>query len=446
MLNQLLADLEIVDEIFWSYIAAPGLIALGLYFTWKSRFFQIRQMRHVINIFKNFARKKYNDPQARGVAPIQAFFASIGGAIGTGNLVAVGTTLQIGGPGAVFWLWFAGLMGMLVKYGEIFLGVKFRIQNNENSYTGGPITYLRHVPHGFFWSGFVAVLMCLYGTEIYIFRVVSSTLSDGWNLNQYFVIFTLLFLVVGIGQGGVRLVGKVCSKIIPLFLVAYIGMGLFVLIKNFAVIPSVFALIFKHAFTPHAAIGAFTGTTLALTISHGVKRACYVGDIGVGYASTMHAETQEPVPARQAAFGIIDVFLDVFVVCTMSMMIILVSGVWYQDINPNYMVRAALSEYFSFVPLIWPLFIFLLGYTTLIAFFSSGRRAATTISSKYGARVYELVSICSLLIFSFLGTDAQCLSAMSIVGSLLLACNLYGLFMLKDYVSFDLSLEQENKN
>jgi AGCS family alanine or glycine:cation symporter len=127
----------------------------------------------------------------------------------------------------------------------------------------------------------------------------------------------------------------------------------------------------------------------------------------------------------------------------MSMMIILVSGVWYQDINPDYMVKTALSQYFSFVPMIWPLFIFLLGYTTLIAFFASGRRAATSISAKYGARMYELIATCSLLVFSFLGTNAQCLSAMSIVGSMLLACNLYGLFMLKDHVTFDLSQHQE---
>lgn len=445
MLNQLLDALGIVEEFFWSYIGAPGLIGLGIYFTFKSGFFQIRQIHKIINIFKQFARKKYNDPQARGVAPLQAFFASIGGAIGTGNLVSVGVTLQLGGPGAVFWLWFAGLMGMLVKYGEIFLGVKYRVQNNENSYTGGPVTYLKHTPYGFFWSGLVAVLMCLYGTEIYIFRVVSYTLTEGWNLNQYFVIFTLLFLVIGIGQGGVRLVGKVCSKIIPLFLVVYIGMGSFVLIKNFTMIPSILALIFKHAFTPHAAIGAFAGNTVGLAITHGVRRACYVGDIGVGYAATMHAETQESVPARQAAFGIIDVFLDVFIVCTMSMMIILVSGVWYQDVDHAFMVSTALGKYFSFVPMVWPLFIFLLGYTTLIAFFAAGRRAATVIFPKYGARLYELFAASSLLIFSFLGTDTQCLSVMSIVGSMLLACNLYGLFMLKDSVVFDLSGENNKK-
>ncbi len=442
-INQLLDTLLGVEEFFWTYVGAPGLIILGIYFTWKSGFFQIRQIRKVIQVFKSFAHKKYSDTAVRGIEPIQAFFASIGGAIGTGNLVSVGVTLQIGGPGAVFWLWFAGLLGMLVKYGEIFLGVKFRVQNNENSYTGGPIIYLRHTPYGFFWSGFAAILMCLYGTEIYIFRVVTYTLSEGWNLNQHLVILILLFLVVGVGQGGVRAVGKVCSKIIPLFLIAYIGMGLFVLAKNFTAIPGILALIFKHAFTPHAAMGAFAGNTIALAITHGVRRACYVGDIGVGYASTMHAETQESVPARQAAFGIIDVFLDVFVVCTMSMMILLVSDIWYQDVNPAFMVSTALGQYFSFVPYIWPLFIFLLGYTTLIAFFAAGRRAATSLSPKYGARMYEFLSICSLLIFSFLGTDAQCLSAMSIVGSLLLACNLYGLFMLKDDVTFDLSEHTE---
>ncbi|MCX5923459.1 MAG: amino acid carrier protein [Candidatus Dependentiae bacterium] len=436
MIDQIFNILDIVDNIFWLYIGAPGLMIVGFYLSYKSKFFQIRQAPHVFKIFKGFAMQKQDD-SVRGVAPIQAFFASVGGAIGIGNLVSVCIAVQVGGPGAVFWMWVAALMGMLVKYGEIYLGVKFRIKNNENSYTGGPMIYLRHVPGGAFWSKFAAVLMCLYGIEIYIFRVVTHTVVEGWDLNPSIVIPVLLFLVVGVGKGGVRIVGKLCSVIIPFFLAAYIGMGMWVLINNLSYIPTMLASIFTHAFTPHAAIGAFAGNSIMLSITHGVRRACYTGDIGVGYASTMHAETKESIPAKQAALGIVDIFLDSFLVCTMSLFLILVTDKWHAGLHETATVPAALSMYFPYVNIIWPLFIFLLGYSTLIAFFAAGRRSATILFPKYGANIYIVLATMLFLIFSFLGTLAQCLSVMSIVGVLLLICNLYGLFFLRNEIIFD---------
>ena len=437
MIEQIFTFMEAVDELFWWYIGAPSLLIIGSYLSIKSRFFQIRQFPRIVRIFKTFARQK-DDASVRGVAPINAFFASVGGAIGVGNLVSVCFSIQVGGPGAVFWMWVAALLGMLVKYGEIYLGVKFRIKNNENSYTGGPMIFLKHVPGGKFWSVFATILMCLYGIEIYIFRVVTSSICHGWNLNPYLVIPALLLLVIGVGRGGVSIVGKICSVVIPFFLAAYLSMGLWVLLQNIALLPSLFYSIFVHAFTPHAALGAFAGNTMMLAVSHGVRRACYTGDIGVGYSSTMHAETKESIPARQAALGVIDIFLDSFVVCSMSMLLVLISGMWHTcDVPPVFMIAETLAQYFPYVNIIWPLFIFLLGYTTMIAFFAAGRRAATILIPTYGVGLYMSFAAILFLLFSFLGTESQCLAMMSLVGCLLLVCNLYGLFFLKDEIVFD---------
>jgi AGCS family alanine or glycine:cation symporter len=436
MIDQIFFFLDQVDEFFWFYVGVPALLLVGLYLAIRSRFFQIRKFGSILKIFKGFAQQK-DDQSVRGIAPINAFFASVGGAIGVGNLVSVCVSLQVGGPGAVFWMWVAALFGMLIKYSEIYLGVKFRIQNNENSYTGGPMIFLKHVPGGKFWAKFATILMCLYGIEIYIFRVVSYSISQGWNINPYLVIPVLLFLVIGVGRGGVSVVGRICSYVIPFFLAAYLSMGLWVLAHNIAFIPGIFVSIFKHAFTPHAALGAFVGTSIMMTISHGVRRACYTGDIGVGYASVMHAETKESVPAKQACLGVIDIFLDSFVVCTMSMLLVLSSGMWHKDIDPVFMISQTLSEYFPYVNIIWPVFIFLLGYSTMIAFYAAGRRSATLLSAKYGALVYAVISSAAFLLFSFLGTQGECLAMMSLVGVLLLICNLYGLFYLRDEITFD---------
>ncbi|MFA5998843.1 MAG: amino acid carrier protein [Candidatus Babeliales bacterium] len=439
MIDQLFETLDAVESVFWTYGGAPALFIFGFYLSYKSRFFQIRQFPEVIKIFKAFATEKQDDT-SRGVSPIYAFFTSIGGCIGVGNIVSVCIAVQLGGPGAVFWMWIAAILGMLVKYGEIYLGVKFRIKNNENSYTGGPMIFLQHVPGGKILSRIAAVLICLYGIELYIFRTVTESLSVCWNLNEYVVIFTLLFLVVGIGQGGVKIVGRLCAVIIPVFLVGYTSMGMWVLIANAAKIPAMLYSIFAHAFSAHAAIGAFVGTSsnVMLSVRHGVQRACYTGDIGVGYASVVHAETKEAVPAKQAIFGIIDIFLDSFIVCTMSLFLILLTDTWHQNIHVNVMVAQALSKTFPFVFAIWPLFIFLLGYSTLIAFFAAGRRAATFLSPRYGAQFFVALATCAFIIFSFVGTSNNCQSMMAIVGALLLMINLYGLFFLRDEISFDL--------
>ena len=435
MIQQLFHILDIIDITLWSYLFAPGLMIAGIYLSYKSKFFQITQARHIFKLFKQFALQKPND-SSRGIPPIHAFFAAIGGAMGIGNLVSVCTAVQIGGPGAVFWMWIAAIFGMLVKYGEIYLGVKFRIHNNENNYTGGPMIFLRHVPYGWFLAKFAAILMCLYGVEIYIFKVITLTIVENWHIPYMIIIPVLLFLVIGLGRGGVKIVGRFCSFSVPFFIVIYISMGLFVLYNNVSYIPTVFASIFTHAFTPHAAIGAFAGCTMLTTMALGVRRACYMGDIGVGYASTVHAETKEAIPAKQAIFGIVDIFLDSFVVCTMSVLLILITDKWHAGLHEFATIPAALSLYFPYVNIIWPFFIFLLGYTTLIGFFAAGRKAAITLSPKYGANLYTVFAICSLLLFSTIGSLAQCLSIMAIVGGLLLICNLYGLFFLRNEIIF----------
>lgn len=437
MLELFFSVIESLDDAFWMYGGIPMLLGLGFYLSYKSNWFQIRQLPTVFSIFKKFLSQK-SDPNDRGVKPIHAFFASVGGCVGIGNIIGVCTAVQVGGPGAVFWMWIAAIMGMLVKYGEIYLGIKFRIKDKDNSYFGGPMVYLKKVPGGSILAPIVAGLLCLYGVEIYIFRVLTDSLSIGWGLNQYAVIAFLLFLILGIGQGGVRLVGQLSTIVIPVFLVIFSFMSSWVFFMNFAKIPSVILSIFTHAFQPHAALGAFAGSSVMLTMSHGIKRACYTGDIGIGYASTIHAETREAIPQKQASQGIIEIILDTFIICTLSVFVILLTGTWHQGISENFVVAESFAQYFPYVYTAWPLFIFLLGYSSLLAFFAAGRRCAMFLSPKYGSTLYMIFATTSFLVFSFLGTLNQCMAMMALVGMLLLAINLYGLFCLRDQVNFDL--------
>lgn len=439
MSQTLFSYLDFVDSTFWSYLGVPGILVLGLYFSTKARFMQILQFPRVWNIFYALLSKKEEVKKAektRGINPIKAFFAAVGGCIGVGNVVVVCTAVQLGGPGAVFWMWIAAFFGMIVKYSEIYLGIKYRIQNKNGGYDGGPMYFLQKATHHTWIAQLACILLCIYGVDVYLFRTITHSFTNWWGLNQYLVITALLGAVLLGGQKGVEQVGKISSTIVPLFLMGFVTCSMWVFIKNWAVIPSVFMDIFTSAFTPRAAVGAFTGATMLTTITHGMKRACYSGDIGIGYASIIHSETEEADPARQASLGILEIFLDTFVVCTVSVLLILVTNVWHQGIPEDQLLAHVLGEYIPMINILWPIFIFMLGYSTILAVFASGTKAAKFLLPKDGAFFYKVYATVVFVIFSFIGTDSQIMTIMSTTGGLLLALNIWGIFRLRKEIQF----------
>jgi len=435
MVSTFLDNLEIIEELFWTYGGVPALMLVGIYFTYTSKFFQFMKLPA---IFKVFYRSMYdNSHDERGVRPLYVFFASIGGCVGIGNVIGVCTAVQIGGPGAVFWMWIAGFFGMLVKYSEIYLGMIYRVTDGNKGYIGGPIMYLQQLSGGKLLSKIVAFLFCLYGLEIYMFKAITHSLVIGWGLNQQVVILVLLALVLFVGEGGLRLVGKVSSVMIPIFLAVFVGMSFFVFASNITMIPAMLKLIFLSAFTPHAAMGAFAGSSVMMSMSHGIRRACYTGDIGIGYASTIHSQSSETNPSREASMGIVGIFLDTFVICTLSLFLILLTGTWHSCVDETMMVAFALGKYFPFVHVVWPLFVFLLGYSSLISFYTVGKNAATFLFGKNGTRLYPFLAAGLFVVCTYVCTNQQAMLFMSITGVLLLIINLYGIIKLSDKIKFN---------
>lgn len=434
MLSNFFSVLDCLEDLFWIYGGVPVLMLVGIYFTFISKAFQLRKLS---TIFKMFLDTLYDQSEnQRGVRPLYVFFASIGGCIGIGNVVGVCTAVQLGGPGAVFWMWIAGFFGMLVKYAEIYLGMVYRISDTKNGYVGGPIIYLQQLTGGKILSKIVAFLLCMYGLEIYIFRVITHSIIQGWNVYAPVAIFMVIALVVLVGQGGVKLVGKVSSVILPFFLTGFIGMSLFIFACNIHLLPGIVKLIIASAFTPHAALGAFAGCSVMMAMSHGIRRACYTGDLGIGYASIIHSQSAEQNPSKEATMGIMAIFLDTFVICTLSVFLILVTGTWHTDLHEMHMVSTALALYFPFVQVVWPIFIFLLGYTSLTSFYAVGRNAAIFLFGDIANVVYPCVATGLFITFSYIGTTSQAMTCMSITGALLLMINLYGIIRLSDKIQF----------
>lgn len=438
MLPTLSLQLEMVENFLWSYFGVPIVVLLGLYLSIKSNFFQIRQLPLVFKTFFGFL--KFRGQGQHGIHPLRTFFAAVGGCVGIGNIVGICTAIQLGGPGALFWIWMTALMGMIVKYSEVYLGICYRISNGKGGYNGGPMYFLQKVFKAKWIPQLVCILLCVYGVEVYQFSVISASITANWGVNPYLVIGTLLLLVIFAGSGGVRRVGMISSTSLPFFVVVYVSMGLWVLANNISVLPDVLTQIFVSAFNGHAAFGGFVGAGVMGAISHGIRRGCYTGDVGVGYASVIHSETSVQIPQKQAALAIFDIFLDTFIVCTTSLFLILTTGYWKEPIEAGMMVQSALGEYFPYMHFFMPLFLFLLGYNTINAYFCVGLKCAEYLSPRFGRLLYYIYAVVALLVFSFMGTN-QAQTVMAIAGVSLLIINGYGIFCLRNEISFDLSVE-----
>jgi len=423
-----------LDSVFWAYIAFVLIMVLGIFLTVKSRFFQIRQIHNIGKTFFHFLFHPHEE--TRGVHPLRAFFASAGGMIGIGNVVGIVTAVQIGGPGALFWVWMAGMIGAIIKYSEIYLGIKYRIENSRGGYDGGPMYFLKAAFKTGILSLAVAILLCVYGVEIYQFSVITESVSTNWHVNRYLVIGILLTLVLYAGLGGVKRIGKICSWIMPLFMLTYLGMSLWIIGHEASSIPGVLADVFKAAFNGHAAVGGFAGCSVILSIQHGISRAAYSADIGIGYDSIIQSESSTSFPERQARLAILGVLLD-NLICTLSILLVLVSGVWKAvvPIEGSHLVQEALSLYFPYMNLFMPIFLISCGYTTLIAFFCVGLKSASYLLPRYGRKLYTGYAVFALIFFTFFD-QAQALVVMSIAGAMLLIINLLGILRLRKEIVF----------
>ncbi len=435
MIQEIFSTLITFNDFIWGYIAFFFILILGGYFTFSSRLFQIRKFKAII---ANFFALSRSQSASIGVHPLKTFYAAIGGCIGIGNIVGICTAIQIGGPGALFWTWIGGFFGTLLLYAEVYLGMIYRIRNKQKSYDGGPMYFL---PKAFKskWVGVLAsVLLCLYGIEIFMFNVMTNSLVVNWHLNKFLVVGVLIAFVLIVTLGGIERVGQVGSRIIPPFVFLYLVMGLWIICIHLPELPHALAVIFKGAFTYQAALGGFAGSSVMLAISMGLSRGAYSADIGIGHMSVVHAESSEKDPSKQAALAFMVVLLDTFVFCSVSAILVVLTEKWHTSPDVVLMVQEALAVHFPYMNIFMPLFLFLLGYTTIIVYFAMGVKCAKFISPKYGPPAYYAVASIGMTVFAFVD-PTQAFVIESICGAILLIINSIGMFLLRKEIKFNLS-------
>lgn len=431
--------LDLFENLLWGYIGAPIIMLLGLYLSISTNFIQLRKFPAVLKTF--FAFFKLKEHECEGLHPLKAFCVSLSGSVGVGNIVATCTAVQLGGPGALFWIWTTAIAGMIIKYAEVFLGLRYRQSNGRGGYNGGPIYFLQHAFKNRAVPALAALLLCIYGVEVYQFRVITEAIAVNLSINELLMAGILLALVLFAASGGIQRVSTISTAIVPIFVLVYVGMGLWILINNITAIPMLLKEVIVAAFSGPALVGGFVGGALMKTISEGARRSCYSGDIGVGYASIIHSESSVKEPEKQASLAIIDIFVDAFLICTTSIMLILITGVWKEPISTALLVQAALSQYFPYMHFFMPLFLFLVGYSTINAYFCVGLKCAQWLSPNYGKMFYYCYAIGSFVMFSFLDPiSAQ--SVISIAACCLLVLNSYAIVKLRNEISYAFNEEK----
>ncbi len=345
------ALLSKIDEFAWGPWLLVIMVGTGIYLTVRTKFLQFDKFGYAM---KN-TLGKITSKQKAGIGeitPFQAVTTALAGTVGVGSVAGATGAIAIGGPGAVFWMWVSALFGMVTKYFEVTLAVRFRERNEKGEWAGGPMYYIKN-GLGKKWN-FLAVLFCIFGglacigtggmTQINSIAASVNTfidsLSEGFTkahtvsfMGQKAPVVSIIIgasiavLVAVILLGGVKRIGSVTEKLVPFMAVVYVAACIIVVVGNANIIGEVFRWIFVCAFKPKSVMGGAVGSTMMIAMSKGIGRGVFSNEAGLGSAPMAHATTSEKNPVKQGLFGIFEVFMATFVICTLTALVVL-SGIY----------------------------------------------------------------------------------------------------------------------
>jgi len=306
------------------------LVGTGLVTTFRLGWIQVRYFRHGLRVI----RGEYDDPEHEGdLSHFQALTTALSATVGIGNIAGVATAIHYGGPGALFWMWVTAVFGMALKYTECTLAMKFRTILPGGSASGGPMYSIERglgqkwKPLGIAFACFAVISSFGSGNAVQSFTVADQFRQD-LGVPTWVTGLILTTLVAAVILGGIRRIGRVTSKLVPFMAALYVGSAMLVLILHIDQIPGTLALIFASAFKPAAQIGGFAGGTFIFMLTWGVKRGLFSNESGQGSAPIAHAAAKTDEPIREGVVAMIGPFIDTLLICTMTGLVILISGVW----------------------------------------------------------------------------------------------------------------------
>lgn len=391
-------------DIAWGPVLVVLLVGSGIYFSFASKFIPFRGFRHAINVL----RGKYDNPDDPGeISHFQALSSALSATIGMGNIAGVAIAISLGGPGAIFWMWVAGLVGMATKFFTCTLAVFYRKKDEHGVEQGGPMYYLE-VGLGK-WFKPLAVLFAIFGM-IGCLSLFQVNQLSGLLLNDYGIdkVLTGLVCMVAVGVvilGGIVRVGQVASKVVPAMFLIYVAGALYIVFSNIAVVPDILSSIVSAAFGGEAIIGGGAGLATREVIVQGVKRAAFSNEAGVGTAPMAHGAAKTKEPIREGLIAMLGPFIDTNIVCTLTALVIISTGV---DASEDGVVMTA-NAFTQVMGMggryLLTLIIVLFSVSTMISYsYYSLKSAKYLFGSKVGG-YYVYIYLLSLPFAAWLGQD-----------------------------------------
>ncbi len=428
--------LSSIDSFIWGPPLLILLSGTGLYLTLRLGFIQIVQLPRALGYM--FKREQGNG-QSGDVSAFAALCTALSATIGTGNIVGVATAIQAGGPGAMFWMWLVALLGMATKYAEGLLAVKYRVRDKNGFMAGGPMYYIER-GLGIKW---LAKLFAVFGVLVAWFGIgtfpqinaITHAMQDTFSVPVVISAAVMTVLVAAIILGGVKRIATVSTLIVPFMAILYVTTSCVILVLNADKVPTAIALIVASAFNPQAALGGVLGLTVMKAIQAGVARGIFSNESGLGSAPIAAAAAQTKEPVRQGLISMTGTFLDTIIVCSMTGLVLVITGVWNGTVEGAAATNLAFAQGLgtSIGATIVTIGLLFFAFTTILGWCYYGERCFVYLFDIRGIKLYRAIFILLVACGAFIELQTIWILA-DIVNGLMAFPNLIALIGLRSVI------------
>ncbi len=438
--------LNSIDSIVWGPPLIALLVGTGIYLTVRLGLIQVFRLPLALSLIFGAKNRGEGD-----VSSFKSLCVALSATVGTGNIVGVATAVKVGGPGALFWMWMAAFFGMATKYAEGLLAIKYRSKDENGEVAGGPMYYILNGMGEawrplatFFAAACILVAYFGIGTFPQVNAIVDSV-NLTFGVSKVVTDAVLTILVAAVTLGGLKSIANVADKIVPFMSAVYVVLGVGMIIAHLGDIPAAVGMILSDAFTGHAAVGGFAGSTMMMAMQSGIARGVFSNESGLGSAPIAAAAAKTKWPAEQGLISMTGTFIDTIIICTMTGLALIFTGVWNGEAAGAQMTASAFAA--SFGPsgaVVLTISLVLFAFTTILGWNYYGERAAIYLFGTKGLMPYRLIFIVLIASGAFLKLEAIWILA-DIVNGLMAIPNLIALIMLSSVIVAETKLYMEHR-
>ncbi|HHY77814.1 MAG TPA: sodium:alanine symporter family protein [Clostridiales bacterium] len=446
----------IINSFVWGPYMLVLLVGTGVYLTLRTNFMSILKLGYIMKntLFKMFTKEKKGEGE---ITAFQAVATALAATVGTGNIAGVATAIALGGPGAVFWMWVSAIFGMTTKFGEVVLSINYREKTPDGRFVGGPMYYIENGLKmkwlAYVFAAFGALAAFGIGNMVQS-NSVAASLEVSFGVNKLVTGIVLAILSAIVIIGGIKRIAQVTERLVPFMAAFYILGALYIIITNISHIGEAFALIFGSAFTGTAAVGGFAGSTLKVAMTRGIARGVFSNEAGLGSAPIAHAAATTDHPVRQGLWGVFEVFVDTIVICSLTALSIIMSGVWSSGATGSELTTMAFNKGLPGPGgYIVSIGILLFAFSTILGWAYYGERCAEYLFGPKVNMAYRIIWIPFIVIGAIGGLNAlwdlaDTLNGLMAIPNLIGVLGLSGVIikLTKEFFSSELSGTSKNMN